>query len=881
MSELLYKFICLQNLLSPKLKYFVPMKKVLIVIFLTITLSLSGTTFYVSTTGKDSNPGTITQPFATWDYALNLVVAGDMVYIRGGVYYTSGRQYSGSYFGVRVYNRNGTSKNPIEVLAYPGEIPILDCINITQAGYHSGIVLDDCNYWNIKGLTVRNLKEYQSNGTYNYPVNGWALGNCSNITLELCNVYGCGHGFTLGGSSDYIYYKNCDSYENADYYDAGGLANGFSINIRTGKHIFYEGCRAWANSDDGWDSFGGDGYITITNCWAFENGEWDGQYGNGAGFKTGKSSGATESGVQRTLTNCVAWDNTGFGFDESQDNDGTSIQHNIINCTSYNNSTGFNFSYSGAKTDIIRNVISYSEIVGTLGGNTFDHNSWQNGLSVSDADFVSLNSEQAKGARLSNGDLPVITFLHLVEGSDLIDAGVDVGLPYSGKSPDIGAFEFQTAPIAPIPVYLSSVVEDATPSNLEMTYDLNLDSSSVPPLSAFNVFVNNLNRSVILISISGSKVTLTLASAIKFGDIISVSYTKPVSNSLQSLSVREAESISNKSVTNKCKDPTKPNDPPIVVITYEENYNSGFVYELNASGSYDLNNDPLTYEWIVPVNVSVSSTNNSKIKFLSPIVITTQIIQFQLKVNDGKTIVSKSISFNIIPYKPELDVARIVSTGASSYQSTDYPKNVTDGNLLTQWSSKGDNQWLFLQLAESFKISHLEISFRPGQRYSFYFDIYASKDNLLWEPILISATSCNFSGNMQVFDFPLLKINTIYSYIKLIGHGNSVDNLNTISEFKVFGIRQQSSISGATEERSVIIYPNPAVDFFNISIEEPELDPDIIRLIDFSGKIVFEDSLDQGIKNVQIPKNLKTGIYIVELKLGVLTLYAQKLVLNR
>ncbi len=37
--------------------------------------------------------------------------------------------------------------------------------------------------------------------------------------------------------------------------------------------------------------------------------------------------------------------------------------------------------------------------------------------------------------------LPDITFGRLATGSDLIDAGVNVGLPFSGSAPDIGVFE--------------------------------------------------------------------------------------------------------------------------------------------------------------------------------------------------------------------------------------------------------------------------------------------------------------------------------------------------------------------------------------------------------------------------------------------------------
>ncbi|MBL0135867.1 MAG: cadherin repeat domain-containing protein [Chitinophagaceae bacterium] len=45
-------------------------------------------------------------------------------------------------------------------------------------------------------------------------------------------------------------------------------------------------------------------------------------------------------------------------------------------------------------------------------------------------------------ARQTDGSLPVIPFMHLASGSDLIDAGINVGIPYNGTAPDLGAFEF-------------------------------------------------------------------------------------------------------------------------------------------------------------------------------------------------------------------------------------------------------------------------------------------------------------------------------------------------------------------------------------------------------------------------------------------------------
>jgi hypothetical protein len=63
-------------------------------------------------------------------------------------------------------------------------------------------------------------------------------------------------------------------------------------------------------------------------------------------------------------------------------------------------------------------------------------------INVNDDDFVSLDVSQLYSPRNANGSLPTnITFGHLRADSDLINAGIDVGLDYSGSAPDLGAFE--------------------------------------------------------------------------------------------------------------------------------------------------------------------------------------------------------------------------------------------------------------------------------------------------------------------------------------------------------------------------------------------------------------------------------------------------------
>ena len=68
----------------------------------------------------------------------------------------------------------------------------------------------------------------------------------------------------------------------------------------------------------------------------------------------------------------------------------------------------------------------------------YSHNSWDGGVTVTDDDFESLDLSVLDDPRQADGSLPDISLLHLADGSDLIDAGTDVGLDYDGAAPDIG-----------------------------------------------------------------------------------------------------------------------------------------------------------------------------------------------------------------------------------------------------------------------------------------------------------------------------------------------------------------------------------------------------------------------------------------------------------
>jgi hypothetical protein len=62
---------------------------------------------------------------------------------------------------------------------------------------------------------------------------------------------------------------------------------------------------------------------------------------------------------------------------------------------------------------------------------------------------MSLDYSGAAGPRNADGSLPTINFLKLAAGSDLIDKGVNVGLPYNGTAPDLGAYEWSAGTLPP------------------------------------------------------------------------------------------------------------------------------------------------------------------------------------------------------------------------------------------------------------------------------------------------------------------------------------------------------------------------------------------------------------------------------------------------
>jgi hypothetical protein len=406
------------------------MKKiVLIFLLLLITVNQNFAQWYIATNGDDNNPGTIDSAFATFPKAILEANAGDTIYVRGGVY-----NLTNTITITAV--KNGSDSLFYTLKAYNNEVPVLDFSS--QSFGSKGISLQ-ANYWHIKGLQVKGAGD-----------NGMNINFGSNNIIEQCQFYeNRDTGLQLSNGSANNKIINCDSYYNADPPDYGD-ADGFAPKLTCGSGNYFYGCRAWVNCDDGWDGYlrGADDITTtLENCWTWGNGYLPdgtnpGPQANGNGFKMGGGDNSNSDLLMHhnILINCVAFNNKNKGFD--QNNNVGSMT--LYNCSGFGNLTAnyrIQRSLNPGQTLEVKNCVSYNGNVQLGSFAIQETNSWLSPFVVTTDDFISLNSDSASTMRQFDGSLPEIDFLHLAQRSDLIDAGVNLGYPYNGQAPDLGAFE--------------------------------------------------------------------------------------------------------------------------------------------------------------------------------------------------------------------------------------------------------------------------------------------------------------------------------------------------------------------------------------------------------------------------------------------------------
>ena len=425
-------------------------------------------TFFVATNGVDTNPGTnISTPFATITKAQTAAASGDTVYLRGGTYFLSNSQLTLSNSAWAIVNN--LTKSGISYVAFPGERPVFDFSAVNPPGWRVTafyVTASDCVFkgFDVVGVQI-NIKVGNTQSECFRVVNG-----NRNRFEQLAMHDGMGIGWYLtDGSSNLVF--NCDAYNNVGLEtNSIGNIDGFGCHPSNtnGTGNVIRGCRAWINSDDGYDCINAFAKVTFDHCWAFYNGysnsptglkssggDANGIKAGGYGVSAGKYP--TNNIPHHVVEFCLAVGNGASGFYANHHLDGQVW----LNNTAYRNGTDYNLLCSTNNSSSAGDVPGYNHVMkNNLGYNATSketnnlnvalcdvtYNFFTLPVTVTANDFLSLDESLLTAPRQADGSLPYIAFAQLVSSSDLVNVGTNAGFAFVGSAPDLGAFEYGLNP---------------------------------------------------------------------------------------------------------------------------------------------------------------------------------------------------------------------------------------------------------------------------------------------------------------------------------------------------------------------------------------------------------------------------------------------------
>jgi hypothetical protein len=132
--------------------------------------------FYVSTTGNDSNPGTQAAPWRTIQHAADTARAGSTVNVRGGIYEEL----------VSINASGNATDGFITFESYPGETAVLEAEHFTPSGRSGVLTINNKSYVRIEGFEIRNYRTAEYRLT---PLGISVMGAGSHIELLKNNVH--------------------------------------------------------------------------------------------------------------------------------------------------------------------------------------------------------------------------------------------------------------------------------------------------------------------------------------------------------------------------------------------------------------------------------------------------------------------------------------------------------------------------------------------------------------------------------------------------------------------------------------------------------------------------------------------------------------------
>jgi len=430
------------------------MKKIVLILLTLLPVTSFGATYYVSKSGNNTNPGTLSQPWATIQKAASILVAGDTVYVRGGIYYEQ----------VTPAN-SGTDDSKITYAAYLGEVPIIDGTgvspkNTTWGGLFN--IVGGKSHITVKGFTIRNTASIP--GTPGLA--GVLIDGGHDVTVTQCSISNTrSSGIGVWNSTNTSNLKTYITHNDIQQAVNGGSQECLTIAESSYVDVSYNSVHNGVNLDtggEGIDAKGGDSYIdihhnevyglpgevsiyvdaynnTLSNVNIYANEVYD----SGGGIGLACELGGTINGVN--IYNNVVHKTESQGIEITSFGGGQRKNVKIFNNTVYGNLGGINVESTAISNIEIYNNISasnsnYQLQVASIANITTSYNLW----------YGTQGTYKGTNYLTTNPAFVSTTDLHLQSISPAIDAGTngpdsdkDAVARTQGSGYDMGAYEYR------------------------------------------------------------------------------------------------------------------------------------------------------------------------------------------------------------------------------------------------------------------------------------------------------------------------------------------------------------------------------------------------------------------------------------------------------
>lgn len=289
-------------------------------------------TYYVAPEASKGADGSLLNPFSSLVEAQRIVNPGDSIVFREGIYRPATEDSMGlmedKYSCVFLLDKDGEENRPITYTAYPGEKVVFDLSDYKPFGKRVAVfyVTGDWLVFDNFDITGTQVVVFDGSNTQSecFRIAGGNHGLYKNLRMH--------HGMAIGwflvqGSHNLV--VDCDAWENYDSHNKdlagadGGNVDGFGCHGRPGSvgNKFLR-CRAWWNSDDGFDLIDAFEPVVIEDCVAFYNGfkpQTFEKAGDGNGFKAGgygmrAHKPTPEVSPVHEVRNCISYRNRASGY---------------------------------------------------------------------------------------------------------------------------------------------------------------------------------------------------------------------------------------------------------------------------------------------------------------------------------------------------------------------------------------------------------------------------------------------------------------------------------------------------------------------------------------------------------------------------------------